>query len=244
MGPSPFRVKPTAEEQAKFGGAVEFGYQQMDRLIGKFFKLAGDRATLVFSTALSQQPCLIYKDQGGKCLYRPRDFASLLVFAGVAKYAEVTPVMAEEFYVRFGDEKSAEIGEQKLKALETSNQPVFRVNRRGAEIFCGCQIHTPIQREATIRIRDSNNAAPFYELLYRTEGLKSGMHHPDGMLWIRYLSKEHKMHDQKVPLVNVAPTLIDLLSVVVPGHMRGESLLRPVSVQQPQPDERIVMIAP
>ena len=33
--------------------------------------LAGDDTTLVFLTALSQQPCLKYEDIGGKTMYRP-----------------------------------------------------------------------------------------------------------------------------------------------------------------------------
>jgi hypothetical protein len=238
MDPGPFQVKPTAEEQAKFGDAVVFGYQQMDFLIGEFLKLAGKTTTLIFSTALSQQPCLIYEDQGGKCLYRPRDFASFLAFAGVEGYAEIAPVMAEEFNVRFNDEAGAQKGEEKLKALETSGCPVLRVHRRGKEVFCGCRIHTPVQREAVLQARDSNHSARFYELLYRTEGLKSGMHHPDGMLWIRFPGKEHHVHDRKVPLVDVAPTLLDLFSVAAPGYMRGGSLLRPARVYQSKPDEQ------
>jgi hypothetical protein len=230
MDPSSFRVKPTAQEQAKFGDAVVFGYQQMDRLIGEFLKLAGDRTTLIFSTALSQQPCLIYEDQGGKCLYRPRDFASFLAFANVGEYAEVAPVMAEEFYVRFSDEASAQKGEEQLKTLETGSRPVLKVDRQGQEVFCGCQIHTPVQREAVLQVRGSNRSARFYELFYRTEGLKSGMHHPDGMLWIRFPSKEHRTHDGKVPLVCIAPTVLDLFSVVAPDYMQGGSLLRRAAI--------------
>jgi hypothetical protein len=226
MDPGPFRVKPTAEEQAHYGDAVAYGYQQMDWLIGEFLKLAGDHTTLIFSTALSQQPCLVYEDQGGKCFYRPRDFASFLAFAGVVEYAEVAPVMSEQFYVRFGDEATSEKSDQILRALETGGRSLLSVERRGKEIFCGCHIHTPVQQGAIVQVRGSDRTAPFYGLLYRAEGLKSGMHHPDGMLWIRLPSKEHRIHEEKVALVRVAPTLLDLFSVAVPSYMRGESLLR------------------
>ena len=225
MDPGPFRVKPTTEEQAKFGEAILFGYQQMDWLIGQFLELAGEGTTLIFSTALSQQPCLIYEDQGGKCFYRPRSFESFLAFAGVQDSAEVAPVMSEQFYVRFSHEAAAQKGEQILKLLETGGRPLLSVERRGRELFCGCQIHTPLQDEAELSVRGTDRKSPFYQLLYRAEGLKSGMHHPDGMLWMRFPSKEHRVQMNRVPLACIAPTLLELFSVGAPDYMRGGSLL-------------------
>jgi hypothetical protein len=72
LEPEKFTIRPTAEEQAELAGAVAFGYEAMDRLIGDFLALAGDRTTLMFCTALSQQPCLIYEESGGKRFYRVR----------------------------------------------------------------------------------------------------------------------------------------------------------------------------
>jgi hypothetical protein len=227
MDPDSFHVKPTAEEQTKFGDAVVFGYQQMDWLVGKFLALASDHTTLVFTTALSQQPCLIYEDQGGKCFYRPRDFAAFLSFAGVREYSEIVPVMSEQFYVRFLDEANAQNGEKALRAIEMVGRPLLSVERRGSEVFCGCQIHTDVPHDTALLVRGSDRAGPFYEFLYRAEGLKSGMHHPDGMLWIRFPSKEHRIQEEKVPLISVAPTLLDLFSVEAPEYMRGHSLVTP-----------------
>ena len=102
---------------------------------------------------------------------------------------------------------------------------LLSADRRGSDVFCGCQIHTEVDRQAVIHRRDSDHAVAFYNLLYRIEGLKSGMHHPDGVLWIRYPSKDHRVFEEKVPLVNVAPTLLDLFSIPAPEYMRGDSLL-------------------
>src|SRR5207248_190400 len=209
LDPGPFAVKPTDEEQAKFADAVLFGYRQMDSLVAQFLQLAGDATTLIFSTALSQQPCLIYEDQGGKSFYRPRDFGAFLAFADVRGYTEIAPVMSEKFYVRFSDERGAREAERALKRLETGGSPLMFVDRRGNEVYCGCQIYSNVPRDARIGAADPSRTASFYELLYRAEGLKSGMHHPDGMLWIRHPTKEHRVHDEKVPLTAVAPTLLD-----------------------------------
>ena len=70
MEPEVFTVKMSAEEAAKYESAILFGYQEMDRLVGKFIDLAGTDATLVFCTAISQQPYLAYEDKGGRQVYR------------------------------------------------------------------------------------------------------------------------------------------------------------------------------
>ena len=54
MDPAAFAVKPSEEENREYGDAIRYGYRQMDGLIGRFLRLAGDDATLVFCTGLSQ----------------------------------------------------------------------------------------------------------------------------------------------------------------------------------------------
>jgi hypothetical protein len=226
MDPSSFQVKPTPEEQLRFEDAVLFGYQQMDQLIENFVELAGDKTTLILATGLSQQPCLTYEHEGGKVIYRPRDFASFLTFLSIGNYTEVVPVMAEQFYVRFANEAHAQVASEILESIKLEGRAVFCVGRQGADLFCGCQIHSEVKRDAILHIGTSDCATPFYKLLYRIEGVKSGMHHPDGVLWIRYPSRSHYLNKEKVPLVNLAPTVLDLFAVPFPEYMHGESLLR------------------
>src|SRR6266540_4177128 len=66
MEPEHFTIVPSPAEQAEYESAILFGYQQMDKLLGEFIALAGRSTTLILCTALSQQPCLTYEDQGGK----------------------------------------------------------------------------------------------------------------------------------------------------------------------------------
>jgi hypothetical protein len=101
LEPDAFAVKPTDGEQSEYASAILFGYQQIDRLVGRFFELVGPEATLVLCTALSQQPCRKYEETGGKVVYRPHDFGKLLDFAGVSPRRRVATVMAEEFHVYF-----------------------------------------------------------------------------------------------------------------------------------------------
>ena len=95
MEPEHFKIKPDPGEQEVFEDAILFGYEEMDAIVGKLLRLAGSDTTIMFTTALSQQPCLTYEEQGGKTIYRPCDFDGLLEALGIADPATAEPVMAE-----------------------------------------------------------------------------------------------------------------------------------------------------
>ena len=59
----------------------------------------------------------------------------------------------------------------------------------------------------------SNRARPFDELFYPAQGVKSGMHHPEGLLWIRTPSRQHVEVKRTVSLREIAPTLLALAGV-------------------------------
>ncbi len=225
MEPDKFDVKPSAQEQMEYEDAVLLGYKEMDKLIGNFLKLADNNTTLILNTALSQQPCLTYEVTGGKRLYRPRKFENLLNFAGIKSAYVCTPVMAEEFFIRFENEQDAVEAEQHLAALEVDKQPVMRLKRKGSEIFAGCGIFGQLPNNATLYIATKEHSISFFNIFYQIEDIKSGMHHPDGILWIRKPSREHSIHQDKVSLLSIAPTILEIFQVSKPDFMKGTVLV-------------------
>jgi hypothetical protein len=213
------------EEAAKYESAILFGYQEMDRLVGKFIDLAGTDATLVFCTAISQQPYLAYEEKGGRQAYRPSKFEALVRFAGVPEPFKIAPVMAHQFHVYFESEQAAERAETQLKALTVNGRQALGVIRTGTQVFCGCHIYDNLPANQQIVSSETGKSINFFDLFYKIEGLKSGMHHPDGMLWIRRPNRSHSQHAEKVPLSAVAPTLLDLLGIERPSTMKDTSIL-------------------
>jgi predicted AlkP superfamily phosphohydrolase/phosphomutase len=65
---------------------------------------------------------------------------------------------------------------------------------------------------------------PFFRLFYQLESLKSGMHHPDGILWIRQPGVAPRLIPDKVSLKNVAPTILSMFQVPRPPAMTGVPL--------------------
>jgi hypothetical protein len=222
MEPGLFRVRPGEEEQRALSQAVLFGYRQMDALVGECLEMAGADTTVVLCTALSQQPCLTYEESGGKVIHRPRDFARLLAFAGVAPPHRVAPVMAEEFHVYLETEAAAIDAERLLGALRVGERPALAIRRDGAGLFCGCKIHGALDRAATVSA-PWGERTPFFELFYQVEGVKSGMHHPEGLLWIRTPGRVHAVHRRALPLAEVFPRLLALIGLPAPRKTRVEA---------------------
>jgi hypothetical protein len=225
LEPEKFTLKPSPEEQREYEQAILYGYRENDRLIGRFLELVGDDATLIFCSALSQQPDLRWEDKGGRVFYRPRDFEQLVAFAGITAPCKSAPVMSEEFWLEFRDEAAAREAGRRLAVLCVGEHPAFRVDVRGREVYAGCAITRPIPDGAVLANPEHGSSRPFFELLYQGDTLKSGVHHPDGLLWIRTPDRRHAVHDGRVPLTSIAPTVLGLLDVPIPSHMQGKPLL-------------------
>jgi Type I phosphodiesterase / nucleotide pyrophosphatase len=221
MEPELFSNQPTPEKLAAHEGTILFGYQEMDKLIGGFLELAeSDPGTvLVFSTAISQQACLVYEDQGGKMMYRPRDIAKLMQFANVTEAHTAAPLMAEVFNVHLKNEDEARCVEAKLNQLRVGDRPAMLVQRKENVLNAKCQLHERLSPETRIGLAAQTTTASFFDLFFELEDVKSGMHHPDGILWVRIPGRAPRVHAAKVPLSSVAPTLLSLLSLQAPRHM-------------------------
>lgn len=209
--PEHFAVQSAPEDVEAYADAIPFGYRKMDELVGECLQLAGPDTTVVLCTALSQEPCVKYEGEGGKKQFRCRDVDQLTQLAGVTDAYHYAPVMAEEFHLRFADEAAAERACERLAALRTDEgQPLMRARREGEGLLLGCAVTQPPPGEALIRSSLHNQTASFHELFYPIEGLKSGWHHPDGVLWIRTPSKRHAEIARKVSLTELAPTFLAL----------------------------------
>jgi hypothetical protein len=219
MDPQSFQVKPTTVEQAQYESAIRFGYEEMDRLIGRFYELSSPNTTLVFCTALSQQPFLKYEADGGKIYYRPRDCDSFVRLAGVTKHVEVIPVMSQNFHVRFKTDEDAAEGVRLLSRLSVGDRPLLIVHQHGNSIHAGCGIYASLPKDATIVRDEASPPVPFFEHFYRIEGMKSGMHHPDGLLWVRRPATRHRVVEEKLPLTAVAPLILDMFGIAKPSYM-------------------------
>jgi len=239
MEPHLFDVQPTPEEVVEYREAILFGYQQMDLLLGRVLTMIDGDTTVVLASALSQQPCLAYEHQGGKAFYRPRNFERLFALAGVRGHASVAPVMAHQFQIEFESADAARAGAARLRELRIEGRAAVVAESNGSQVFAWCPITTAVDWSArlTTDADEVSRADGFFSIFFKVDGIKSGMHHPDGLFWIRRPTAGHCRVEEPVALDLVAPTLLAELGIAPPGPMRQDRL--PVaSARRPEADRR------
>jgi hypothetical protein len=230
MEPSRFDAPPPASDHPSLADAILTGYLGMDQLLGRFLADSPD-ALLVLCTALSQQPWT----ETTKCTYRPRSFGDLLAFAGLpTSDVEIKPVMAEQFHVICRDGATADTATDRFRALTFNGLPLLAVEREGNNLFVGCQVMQPTDLELTVT-RSDGATCRFGDLFYMIHTMRSGRHHPDGVLWLR--TGDHRVLSEKVPLTDIAPTVLSHFGVEAPDHMNGRPILLETPTQEtPAPD--------
>ena len=220
MQPEIFALPPQDDEHPSLAGAIQHGYQSMDRQIRRTLSDYPD-ATIVLCTALSQRA---WTDTT-KCTFRPRSFEALLTFAQIdPRSAAVKPVMAEQFHLVFGSADARRRAESALRDLYLDEVPLMTVRREGEEaLFCGCDIVDARLADRNITRRNDGAVAQFRELFYMIHSMRSGYHDPRGLLWIG--AGRHEVVAEPVPIVDIAPTVLKAFGVPKPAYMRGEPLL-------------------
>jgi hypothetical protein len=218
MDPSLFSAKPSEADQKDHEEAVLFGYKQMDAIIEKCLRLADRETIVMLVSALSQQPCLKYESFGGKEIYRPEDFRKLFEFAGVPGQPEIAPVMAEQFKLLYQSEAEARAAEKAFLELRMEDKKVISARSEGNEVFAGCSVFRHVASDAVVT-NGRGASRSFYSLFYNCHLTTSGMHHPDGVLWISMPDRGSRVQTEKVSLRIIAPTILSLLDCPVPDFM-------------------------
>ena len=215
MAPQEFEVAPNPEEIERFGGAILFGYQKMDALLGRFIRLAGSDTTLMFATALSQQPFLKYESIGGQHFYRPRSIEALLQLLRITPES-IEPVMTHQFMARFKGPQEALEARQRLSAICAGELPVFGFDESSEDsIYFGCKISVPMKADAPLTLKADGAPAKFFDHFYQIEAVKSGCHHPDGCFWI--YGRRNQVHERKVSILDVFPTILEHFDIPADG---------------------------
>lgn len=226
MEPEIFTAKPPPRELARHKDAILFGYQRMDELLADFFDLEDEDTLLILATALSQQPYLKNEAVGGQHFFRPRNVAALLGSLGI-EYEELQPVMAHQYLLRLSDGRAKEDAATKLRNVTFKGNELFDFSEADTRsIYFGCDIKSAVPEDATIEI--AGQRSPFFAVMYQIEEIKSGCHHPDGVLWIK--TGHHRRFPSRVSILDIFPTLVDLLQIEGSSTTRrGRSLVSQIS---------------
>ena len=221
-----FPLKAAKDEIESYGDAVLFGYRSMDALLRRFFALAEAAPTIILCSALSQQPFLKREGRGGQHFYRLRDVPHFLQMLDIAP-GMVEPVMTHQYRLRFANGAAAEKALAVLRRLKLGAETVLGARLSGTDIHFGCQICDRLEGDGEIAgVPGRNEPLYFFDLFYAIDAVKSARHHPEGVLWLR--TGEQAIHTQLVSILDIAPTIYDLMGVdngIGRDAVRGASLV-------------------
>ena len=228
MDPDAYEVKPTQASIETYGAAIRYGYQKMDRLVGKALAMAGAQTAVVLVTALSQQPNLRYEKIGGKFVYRPKDFRKLLDFIGIPEDVSFEPVMTHQAWMSCRDKVQAAECERALLQLKIGGESIMSARRTGNRVYFDCKFISQIPSDSVMSFGEK--CVPFSDYFAFLGEIVNARHHPDGALWIGVPGQEHRVHPRKINLADASRLLLDRISPPV----KSPSLANPRQ-HPPQP---------
>jgi hypothetical protein len=129
--------------------------------------------------------------------------------------------------LRFNDEAACTRVAAQLEAFRVSysghasqdDRRVFHFSRRGTALLVQSNCTDAVPQQAVLWNTMTDVQARFSDVFYHMDALKSGQHHPDGVLWIRRAGIPPCNHAERVSLRAVAPTVLRLLGLDPPDHM-------------------------
>jgi hypothetical protein len=90
----------------------------------------------------------------------------------------------------------------------------------GSELLAGCAVFHEVPPGT--QVRGQGGVSAFDALFYAVDTTKSGMHHRDGMLWIRPPKGiRGRAAAGHVPLESLAPTMLSMLGLRPASAMKG-----------------------
>ncbi len=205
-----FHAIDDPDSDATHRDAVLFGYQSMDRFLGRFFaELEPAGAMLVLTSALSQQS----NPDGGSKYYRLRDAAALFERLGIVAKA-LLPVMSHQYSAVFADAAAAEDARRRLAQVTCGGRQVFQFGSSPEDtLFFDNGFRSTMAQDATVVITEGSQVENFgyFDLFYLIPHTKSGIHHPDSVIWLK--TGIHHVHPDRVSILDVFPTVRDYYGV-------------------------------
>jgi hypothetical protein len=243
MDPTPFLTKPSAEEVRKFGPAIEYGYRIADKVLGRLWNLADENTVVILASGLGQQPYVTEEFPEGRQVMRIRDIRQLVELCGLDGRCTPLSMMAPQWNLRIPDPDDRAQAERFLRTswVGTPETPLFAFETVGDTI--NLNIFSKKLKEVgpespCVFPEAGGRRIPFGEFCALQDATpKEGYHDPVGLVLIRGAGIRRGAQIGECTNLDLAPTMLHLLGIEIPAHMRGrvleEALEGPAQVAVP-----------
>jgi predicted AlkP superfamily phosphohydrolase/phosphomutase len=229
--PAPFLVPPSAREVSDFGGAIRFGYQVADELLGRVMAMVDDDTVVLVASGLSQQPYVTDEFPDGRSVLRIRDIDQVVDLLGAAGHCRAYAVMATQWNLDFDDAQSLQAASRAIAGATVGAQAheLFAHTIVGNTISINIRqkLPRPIDGDADCVFPATGRSVKMRELCAEQDATtKQGYHDRPGVLIVAGPGIAAGLDIGECSTLDLAPTMLSVLGIEAPGYMTGAVLQR------------------
>lgn len=226
---TPFQEPPTADEVRKYGAAIPFGYQVADEILARIMAMADEHTTIVVASGLAQKPYVSDEFRGGRSVLRIRDIQQVVDLIGATGHCRPYSVMAPQWNLEFSDQVALERASDALAQawIGKPEQPLFAHTVVGNTISINIRqkLPRPIDWNAQCVFPTRGDTLRMGDLCAEKDPTpKQGHHDRRGVLIVSGPGIAAGADLGECSTLDLAPTMLALLGMDVPGYMTGEVL--------------------
>ena len=240
---SKFLTKAPPDEKKHYGGAVEYGYELADELLGRFLGLVDPDTVVVLATSMGQQPYVKDNFPKGRYIVRFKDVRRVLDLWGAKGVTEIVHVMNPQVNVKIPDATERKRVAELITRVRRQTGNGARTETIYVEEVGDILTITPagMAEGETESVRYFFEGAPgarpeghaFDELFaLDAPSPKQGMHDPRGLVIFHGAGIRRGVELKDAGPLDIAPTILSLLGVPQPSIMKG----RPLTEAWQEPD--------
>jgi hypothetical protein len=226
MQPELFPQPCSAEEQSIYRDAIAHGYRVADELLGRIIRLLKRDTLLMVASSMGQQPYMSQlKD--GKPVRQIRSLNKLMELIS-APGVRTLATMSDQFNVYPQGEAASEQIVSRLRHayVERPDRPLFYVDTVANGITATLRPHDQLTDDSVCYFPNNGDSRSvrYEDLIYHTGLIKSGCHHPRGVLMMYGEGVRRGYELSECNNLDLAPTMLALLGLPEADSTEGRVL--------------------
>jgi len=227
MKPDLFPQMTAQNEVETYGGAIEHGYRTADELLSRMMTLLDENTVLAVASSMGRQP-FISDLKKGKAIGQLRSLDHLIEILGKQGEVRALSTMSDQFNLYPDSSGTMKFLVDALQSvyIDSPGRPMFNVHALDNTLTVTLKHYDETTEDSRCYFPHSedNNSYRLEDLVYGTGLVKSGCHDLRGVLLLYGPGIVEGGSIADCNNLDIAPTLLTLLSLPVPAEMKGRVL--------------------